>query len=278
MPFTLANFITLNENYTPPEIDASALIICAGDDMTLTSTGNADTYTWSIPGGATTSSTVQNPGAIAFNTPGTYLITLTTMSCCGLAYTEQEIEVIGSVNVDLGIDTSVCFTDILPTFDAGNPGASYAWTLNGTATGGNTQTLQASTPGTYVVTVSYGSCSSSSAIEFDIFTSLPVVLGGDTSICVNDAFPMLDAGLPNMSYTWTLDGNPVGTNAQTLPTTIPGIYSVLVTSTTGCQGTDSLTLSLSEPTVELGSNKSVCDNEPFPILNAGNPGASYSWF
>ncbi|HIO67024.1 MAG TPA: hypothetical protein EYN41_01705, partial [Flavobacteriales bacterium] len=97
IPYTLANFITLNENYTPPEIVATDLVICAGDDMTLTSTGNADTYSWSIPGGSTTSSTLQNPGAITFSTPGTYVITLTTTSCCGLAYTEQEIEVISSV-------------------------------------------------------------------------------------------------------------------------------------------------------------------------------------
>ncbi len=246
--------------------------------MTLTSIGNADTYNWSIPGGSTTSSTTQNPGAITFSTPGTYVITLTTTSCCGLAYTEQEIEVISSVNVDIGADTSICFTDALPIFDAGNPGASYAWTLNGAPVGGNTQTLQASTPGLYEVSVTYGTCSNTASLAFDIFTSLDVDLGGDMAICIGDPFPTLDAGMPGMAYSWTLDGNPVGTNSQTLPTTIPGTYSVIVTSPTGCQGVDSLTLSLSQPEVELGSNKSVCDNEPFPILNAGNPGSTYSWF
>jgi PKD repeat protein len=75
-----------------------------------------------------------------------------------------------------------------------------------------------------------------------------------------------------------LDGNPVGTNTKTLQTTIPGTYSVSVTSSSGCFGIDSLTLAISEPTVELGSNKSICDNEPSPILDAGNPGSSYSWF
>jgi len=226
VPYTLANFITLNENYTPPEIVATDLVICAGDDMTLTSIGNADTYNWSIPGGSTTSSTTQNPGAITFSTPGTYVITLTTTSCCGLAYTEQEIEVISSVNVDIGADTSVCFTDILPIFDAGNPGADYAWTLNGAPVGGNTQTLQASTPGLYEVSVTYGTCSNTASLAFDIFTSLDVDLGGDMAICIGDPFPTLDAGMPGMAYSWTLDGNPVGTNSQTLPTTIPGTYSV----------------------------------------------------
>jgi len=278
VPYTLANFITLNENYTPPDIVATDLVICAGDDMTLSSSGTADTYSWYIPGGSTTSSGAQNPGAITFSTPGTYVITLTTTSCCGLAYTEQGIEVISTVNVDIGPDTAVCFTDALPIFDAGNTGAAYAWTLDGNPVGSNTQTLQASTPGTYEVAVTFGSCSNTASLEFDIFTSLTVDLGVDTAICIGAAFPTLDAGLVGMAYYWTLDGNPIGTNTQTLPTTIPGTYSVIVTSPTGCQGIDSLSLSLSQPVVELGSNKSVCDNEPFPILNAGNPGSTYLWF
>ncbi|MBL4656693.1 MAG: PKD domain-containing protein, partial [Flavobacteriales bacterium] len=278
VPYTLANFITLNEAYTPPTIVATDLVICAGDDMTLSSTGNAATYNWTINGGATPTSPDQNPGAVTFNTPGTYMITLETTSCCGLAYTEQEIEVIDIVNVDIGNDTAVCFTDALPIFDAGNPGADYVWTLNGAPVPGTAQTLQATVPGNYSVTVTYGSCSNSASLNFNIFTFLTVDLGGDTSICLNDPFPTLDAGLPNMSYNWSLDGNPIGTNAQTLATTIPGIYSIIITSATGCQGTDSLKVSLSEPTVNLGSDKSVCDNEPFPVLNAANPGSSYFWF
>ena len=278
VPYSFANYITLNTDFSPPEIIASDTIICNGDAMTLSSTGIAASYSWSIPGGSVTTSSVQNPGAIIFNTPGTYQISLTSTSCCGTSYTEQEIEVISSVNVDLGPDTSVCFTDILPTLNAGNPGASYAWTLDGSPIGNNAPTLQASTPGTYAVTVSYGSCSNSDEIEFSVYTSLPVDLGGDTAICIYDTFPILDAGLNNMNYNWMLDGNPIGTNTKTLQTTIPGTYSVSVTSSTGCFGIDSLTLAISEPTVELGSNKSICDNEPYPILDAGNPGSSYSWF
>jgi len=278
VPYSFANYITLNTDFFPPEIIASDTIICSGDIMSLSSTGTADTHSWSIPGGSITTSSIQNPGPVTFNTPGIYTLSLTTTSCCGISYFEQEIEVISTVNVNLGPDTSVCFTDILPVLDAGNPGANYLWTLDGNPIGGNNSTLQVSTPGTYSVTVSYGSCTNSDNINFDIYTSLPINLGGDTAICIYDTFPIIDAGLKNMSYVWSLDGNPIGNNTQTLQTTIPGTYSVSVTSNTGCFGMDSLTLSISEPTVELGSNKSICDNEPFPVLDAGNPGSSYNWF
>ena len=279
VPYSYANYLSLNLDFTPPEIDVTALTVCAGDAINISTSSTADSYAWTIPGGSVPTSTQQSPGSVTFSTPGNYTIDLVTTSCCGTSYTEVEIEVISSVTLDLGTDTSICYTDPLPVFSAMNPGAVYAWTLNGNSTGGNTQTLQASLPGTYGVTVTYGSCSSSDEIDFQIYTSLPVDIGGDTSICVNDTFPLLDAGIPNMAtYLWTIDGNPIGTNSQFLQTTIPGLYAVSLTSLTGCMGGDSLELSISEPSVSLGSNKTFCDNEPYPILNAGNPGSTYQWF
>ena len=82
VPYSFANYITLNTDFSPPEIVASDTIVCSGDPMLLSSTGNAATFSWSIPGGSITTSSVQNPGTVTFNTTGTYLITLTTTSCC----------------------------------------------------------------------------------------------------------------------------------------------------------------------------------------------------
>ncbi|MFH1320338.1 MAG: PKD domain-containing protein [Bacteroidota bacterium] len=277
-PYSFANFINITQDFTPPEITATALTICTSDGIDFSTSSTALSYNWTIPGGSITSSTQQNPGYVTFNNPGAYNITLETTSCCGTSFTELEITVLSSVAVNIGSDTSICFTDTLPVLDAGNPGATYSWTLDGSPVGGNSQTLQTSTPGIYSVNVSYGSCSQSDTMIFDIYTSLPVDLGGDTAICTTDPFPVLDAGIPGMaSYMWELDGNPVGTNTQTLQTTIPGTYEVTVISPTGCTGTDALTLSISEPTVDLGVNLTICDNEPNPVLNAGNPGSDYIW-
>ncbi|MDX9905279.1 MAG: PKD domain-containing protein [Bacteroidales bacterium] len=52
--------------------------VCTGSQVTFTdqSLGSPNSWTWSFPGGTPSSSTLQNP-VIAYNTPGTYDVTLT---------------------------------------------------------------------------------------------------------------------------------------------------------------------------------------------------------
>jgi PKD repeat protein len=103
-------------------------------------------------------------------------------------------------------------------------------------------------------------------------------LWNDTSICINAVFPLLNAGFGNASsYQWFYDGNPIGNNNQTLQTSAPGSYVVTVVSLTGCTGTDSIQIGISDPQVELGPNITVCSNAAYPNLNAGNQGADFAW-
>ncbi|MBL0341534.1 MAG: gliding motility-associated C-terminal domain-containing protein [Bacteroidetes bacterium] len=96
-------------------------------------------------------------------------------------------------------------------------------------------------------------------------------------MCSNDPLPILDAGVPNGSYVWTLNGNPVGGNTQTLQTTGAGNYSVAVTSLSGCTGTDNLTVNVLQVPVVTLTNSTVCPGAAFPVLDAGNSGATYQW-
>ncbi len=279
VPYRYSNFVTIRDPYTPPTITTSAEIICAGSSITFGTQPVAQTYQWSFPGGSIASSNVQNPPAVTFNTPGTYEIQLTTTSCCGVHITKKTIQVINSVSVNLGSDIGICFTDPLPLLNAGNPGANYSWTKNGQPFGGNTQTLQTNGEGLYGVTVSYGgTCTGSDQIQILVASTLPINLGSDTAICINGTFPLLNAGFANAAvYQWFFNGNPIGLNTPTFQTSAPGTYALQVTSQTGCLGSDTLVLSISDPQVNLGPNLLACSNEGFPILNAGNQGISYSW-
>jgi PKD repeat protein len=278
VPYPLANYINLPTNFAPPEVSTSKDVVCVGDNVNISTTGTANSYSWSIPGGSITTSSVQNPGNVSFATPGTHTITLTSTSCCGVSVTTRQIEVITAPVVDVGADTTLCFTDQKPLLDAGNPAASYQWTYNGNPIGGNSQTFQTSLAGTYQVTVSYGSCSASDAMDLTIYTKLPVHLGSDIVLCVGDSLPVLDAGISGMqSYLWTVNANPIGMNAQTVQTISSGTYIVSVTSQTGCLGKDTLVLTVKDPLVDLGNNYTVCSNEVFPTLDAANPGCTYSW-
>ncbi|UPT65299.1 MAG: PKD domain-containing protein [Sphingobacteriales bacterium JAD_PAG50586_3] len=280
VPYNFANFVNVDQTYAQPAITASATTICVGASVNFGTTASMPSYNWTFPGGSPASSTSQNPGAVTFGTAGVYNVRLQTTSCCGVSDTLIRINVLNSVQVALANDTAICFTDPLPVLNAGNPGATYAWTLNNSPTGGNTQTLQTSGAGTYNVTVSYGTgCTGTDSYSLTINTSLPVDLGTDTTaVCIGASLPILNAGIPNSNYQWKLNGNPIGTNTQTIQTTLPGEYEVFVTSPTGCFGSDITQLLISDPQVNLGLDQSVCANDQFPLLDAGNgPGATYVW-
>lgn len=278
VPYPLANFINIPTDFSPPQIITSKEVVCVDDNVNLYTAETASTYNWVIPGGSISSSSVQNPGNVSFSSPGLKTVILTTTSCCGTSVDTMEIEVITAPVVNIGNDTSLCFTDGLPLLDAGNPGASYQWFLKGIATGDTSQTLLTVEPGDYAVVVSYGTCYSSDTMLLEIYTELPVDLGQDILLCTSDTLPVLDAGLTEMqSYLWTMNSNPVGMNSQTIQTIGAGIYMVSVTSPTGCIGKDTVVLTIKDPVLELGNNLTICSNEGGPVLNAGNPGCTYSW-
>lgn len=280
VPYFYANYILVEEEFEPPVIDATRTTICAGESTDLSTTFEGDTYEWTIPGGSITTSSDQNPGTVTFNTPGDYVVELLTTSCCGTSKTTDTIHVLEQVEVDLGDDLRACFLGDLPVLDGnGNDGASYAWTLNGFPTGLPLQTLQTTVTGTYGVTISYGpGCSGSDEVEVEIYTVTPVDLGPDQAICPGNPLPILNAGIENADYAWTVNGNPIGTNSIELEVNLPGTYAVSVVEEEGCTGEDELEVLISEPSVFLGADINVCENEAFPTLNALNQGATYEWF
>lgn len=280
VPYNYANFVNLAVAFDPPKITASRTTLCAGESIDLSTTFDGLSYDWEIPGGSITTYNDQNPGTVTFDNPGDYVVKLAATSCCGISRTRDTIHVLDKVEVDLGADTSICFASPMPELDAnGNAGAQYTWYFNGSSLSNTTKEITATGPGEYVVEVSYGTgCAGRDTMNLDTYTELPVDLGGDNSICPNDPFPVLLANAPSgQTFAWTLGGSAIGTNMPTLQTTLPGEYAASVIDEFGCVGEASMSLTVSEPTVNLGFDVTMCTNEPFPILNAGNPNSTYDW-
>ena len=168
----------------------------------------------------------------------------------------------------------------MPVLDGnGNDGATYLWTLNGFPTGLPSQFLETTITGTYSVEVSYGTgCSGTDSVEIEIYTISPVDLGADQALCLGSPLPILNAGIDEADYSWTVGGNPIGTNDIDLEVSLPGTYNVTVIEQDGCTGTDEVEVLVSEPSVFLGADINICENEAYPILNALNQGATYEWF
>lgn len=280
VPYFYANYLLIEEDFDPPVIEATKTTLCVGESTNLSTTFVGDTYNWKIPSGSITSSTDQNPGTVSFATAGDHIVELVTTSCCGISKTTDTIHVLNQVEVDLGEDLRACFLGDLPVLDGnGNDGATYAWTLNGFPTGLPSQFLETTITGTYSVQVSYGAgCVGTDSIDVEIYTISPVDLGTDQALCPGNPLPILNAGIENASYAWTLGGNPIGTNNIELEVSVPGTYGVTVIEEDGCTGNDNVQVLVSEPSVFLGADISVCENETYPILNALNQGATYQWF
>ncbi len=82
---------------------------------------------------------------------------------------------------------------------------------------------------------------------------------------------MLDAGAGFASYAWSTSDN-----TQTITVTNSGTYSVTVTDSFGCEGFDTIVVTvLPAPIVDLGPDTSICIGDIL-TLDAG-PGVSYSW-
>jgi len=103
-----------------------------------------------------------------------------------------------------------------------------------------------------------------------------VNLGPDTNICAGSTIT-LDAGAgTNLNYTWKKVPSPIiiGTN-QTITVNQAGTYYVIVTNQNGLGGTDSITITISQPpTVNAGANSSICAGNIFTV--SGDTATNYT--
>ncbi|MCB9234441.1 MAG: gliding motility-associated C-terminal domain-containing protein [Bacteroidia bacterium] len=170
------------------------------------------------------------------------------------------------LNINLGNDTTLCAGDSI-TYDAGYPGSNYVW-----STGATTQTITTDTAGTYIVNVSQANgCAYTDTVMVSISPNPVVNLGNDTSLCAGDSV-LLDAGNPGLTYLWS-----TGATSQTLTAGGTGFIWVDVTNANGCTTRDSIQLTtLPYPVVNLGNDTSLCAGDSL-LLDAGNPGFTYTW-
>ena len=169
--------------------------------------------------------------------------------------------------VNIGNDTTIC-PGITYTFNAGNPGATYAWN-----TGASTQSITASNAGTYSVLVTAANgCSNSDAINITAGTVPVNNLPATTNLCAGET-ASLNAGNTGSTFLWT----PGNATTQFINVTNAGTYTVKVRSVHGCTINSATNVVIRPlPVPNLGNDTSICDGDQI-VLNAGNPGYSYLW-
>ncbi len=233
---------------------------CAGGSVTLTSsepTGN----TWSTS--ATTNS-------INVSTSGSYTVSVGSGSC-----TATSSPIVVTVNsapqatITAGGPTSFCAGgSVTLTASAGD---SYLW-----STGETTQSIVASSSGSYTVTVTTSGCSATSPATVVTESSIPgpptITPSGPTTFCLGDSVILTSS--PGGSYLWSN-----GETTQAITVFNSGSYTVTIT-TNGCSASSASTSVIvnptpSTPTITILGPSNFCAGDSVQLVSSSASG--YLW-
>jgi large repetitive protein len=235
--------VTVNSLPATPNITASGpTTFCSGGSLTLTSSPET-AYLWS--NGATTNS-------INATSSGNYSVRVTNSNGCQSPSSTATTVVVNSLPVTPAITTGGP-----TTFCAGgsvtltsSAGSGYLW-----STGATTPSINVTSSGNYSVQITDapGCQSASSAATKVTVNAIPVTpvitTDGPTTFCAGGKVILTSSS--ETSYLWSN-----GATTHSINVTTPGNYSVIGTSSDGCQS--------------ASSTAAVVSINPLPIVNAGS--------
>ena len=246
---------------------SGALTFCAGDSVVLSAPlGAGLQYTW-VGGGTSRTKTVKGSG--------TYTVAVSNSNGCSatsapVTVTVHAVPVLTAQTVQT---PSLCPGGTVNAL-ASAGFASYSWS-NGAQGAG----ISIAQPGSYTVvaTTAEGCVRTSNAVV--VMAGVPatatVVNTGAAHLC-NGATTTLQAPAgAGWTYLWNN-----GATTQTLATTQAGLYSVTVTSSTGCVAQSTpvaiTASSITAPTVQVSGPTALCPGASVQLTAAGNF-ASTTW-
>ncbi|MCF8372267.1 MAG: T9SS type A sorting domain-containing protein [Bacteroidales bacterium] len=248
--------IALNPTVSFTGLDANYCV----DDPTVTLTGSPTPGSFSGPG--ISGNTFSPSGAGAGEKQIEYSHT-DINGCTGIISHTTTVHALPVI--DFGTTTSLCEGESLIL--NGGTFAGYLWN-----TSASSQTITVNAAGTYSLTVTDGnSCTNSASVAVTSNPNPVVDLGPDQDICEGTT-TVLDAGL-YASYLWT----DLSTN-QTLTVSAAGTYSVTVTDSNGCTGSDEIVITeISNAVLSFtGLDASYCLSDASSTLVPNISGGSFS--
>ncbi len=268
--------VVVNTNI--PTATFSAPGVCIGSTSSFTDQsagGPFSSWAWDFDdpaSGASNTSAIQNP-THTFSAAGTYQVTLNVTNVSGCSNQIQKNVVVHSNPVVMVADTQICSGD-QATLRAPGGYITYTWTP-----GGNSQTIVVSPVANSIYTITVtdvNTCQGSDMVAVTV-NALPVAVAGPAqTICEGTAANLSGSGAgAGGTYLWK-PGNLAGANVSVSPS-ISTDYTLTVTSSLGCIGTDMMRVNVNAmPVVDAGNDGGICKGNSITLSVLAGTG-SYLW-
>lgn len=257
-------------------------LICSIDTLRLNATVGNGSIAWVPDRSASiarmSGSNTTNPLVYPVDTTR-YIVTINDNGCINTD--TVTVNVLDFIDVELGLDTSICRTDqftLSPVSDA----LSYQWTTStGVVIPGNTKypLVQPLVNTTYYVTANLGYCQDRDSVFVAVSPYPQVAVRSDTTICFGDRV-QLGGAIVGAGFNWSPSSSLI--NANTLfPIAGPSKttqYILTAIDTLGCDKPvrDTVTIFVTQPlTAYAGKDTFVVAGRPVQLLAEG--GNNYLW-
>ncbi len=264
----------------------SSNIPCEGTDLQLSGDvfvpggippGSTTTYSWTGPGGYTSSDQFPLIPGVSVSQAGVYSLVV-TVNGCPSANADVDVTVLPSPVAIATNNGPACAGDVQLQGSTGLSGTtiSYQWT----GPGGYSSILQnpilsgsTALSGTYTLVVTVDACPSAPVTtDVDIFPIPPLTISGNPIFCEGaSAVITVDESYP--TYQWS-NGN----TTQSTTVTTGGVYFVTVTDATNCTATQSINITVNSlPTPAItGGGTTVCAGSDVSLSATGGF-IAYQW-
>ena len=238
-----------------PEIDGEETI-CVDALSTLSVTANYEMYNWS---------TGTNLQSIFISDAGIYTVTVTDINGCTSSSSIEVMEV-PLPTPEISGDPNFCL-DGSTELGLNETYVTYNW-----STGSDQATINISTIGQYMVTVTDSNgCEGSASINVFQYPDVEPTIGGSASFCPGGT-TTLDGGSQYVAWEWS-----TGENTQTIQFNQESIVTLEVTDINGCTGSSSTMITEDESlSPSIIGDLEICQNES-TILDAGAAFDSWLW-
>nr|MBA3665847.1 PKD domain-containing protein [Bacteroidota bacterium] len=249
----------------------SAASPCVNQAVSFTdqSTNAPTSWSWSMPGSSTPTSTLSSP-TVTYASSGVYTVTLISSNGFGASSPmSQTLQVNALPVVTASSPTSaICIgQSVLLT---GTGASTYSWNTGATT---NTIAVTPAVNTSYTVTGTNANGCKNTAVNSITVNALPTVsiTGGTSAVC-NGATVVL-TGTGANTYTWS---NAATTTSIGVTVTSNVTYSVTGTNANGCSNTSSKTLSVNPTPTVTAPNGAICTGNAYTITPSGASTYTYS--